>query len=245
MYTGTSLGDLTNVACADWPGLYFHADAGTTYFIQTYGGGLTVDVVPSPNADFTYSPGDPSAFDDATYAYWNGGYWDPTVNGWAWDFGDGTSATGESVSHRFARDGQYEVTLLVSARGGRTNSVTKTVQVQTHDVAILSLATPAKGKVGKQSAITVGIGNTRYPETVQVDLYKLTAQGDVLVGTNIGAVGVMKLKKTVDISFNYMFTSDDATIGKLPFKAVVTIQGARDAVTSDNTQTSAPTLITN
>ena len=245
VYTGTSLGDLTNVACADWPGLYFHADAGTTYFIQTYGGGLTVDVVPSPNADFTYSPGDPSAFDDATYAYWNGGYWDPTVNGWAWDFGDGTSATGESVSHRFARDGQYEVTLLVSARGGRTNSVTKTVQVQTHDVAILSLATPAKGKVGKQSAITVGIGNTRYPETVQVDLYKLTAQGDVLVGTNIGAVGVMKLKKTVDISFNYMFTSDDATIGKLPFKAVVTIQGARDAVTSDNTQTSAPTLITN
>ena len=123
--------------------------------------------------------------------------------------------------------------------------MTKTVHVQTHDVAILSFVTPAKGKVGKQSVITVGIGNTRYPETVQVDLYKLTAQGDVLVGTNVGAVGVMKLKKIVDISFNYTFTSDDATIGKLPFKAVVTIQGARDAVNSDNTQTSAPTLITN
>ena len=37
VYTGTSLGDLTNVACADWPGLYFHADAGTTYYIQAYG----------------------------------------------------------------------------------------------------------------------------------------------------------------------------------------------------------------
>ena len=28
VYTGTSLSNLTNVACADWPGLYFHADAG-------------------------------------------------------------------------------------------------------------------------------------------------------------------------------------------------------------------------
>ena len=246
VYTGTSLGDLTNVACADWPGLYFHADAVTTYYIQTYGGGgLSVDTVPAPNADFMYSPGDPSTFDNTTYAYWNGGYWDPTVNGWAWNFGDGTSSSGESVSHRFARDGQYSVTLVVSARGGRTSSVTKTVRVETHDVGILSLTTPAKGKVGKQGVITVGVGNTRYPEMVQVDLYKLTAQGEVLVGTSIGAVGVMKLKKTVDLSFNYTFTSEDAAVGKLPFKAVATIQGARDAVVGDNAQISPPTLITN
>ena len=243
VYTGTSLSNLTNVACADWPGLYFHADAGRTYYLQTYGGGVSVEVVPPPNADFTYSPGDPSVFDDATYSYWNGGYWDPTVNGWAWKFSDGTAATGESVSHRFARDGDYTVTITVAARGGRTNSVTKSVRVRTHDVTILSLAAPGKGKVGKQSTITVGIGNTRYPETVQVDLFKITPQGDVLVGTSIGAVGVMKLKKTVDLSFNYVFTSDDATLGKLPFKAVATIQGARDAVNSDNTQISPPTLI--
>ena len=35
VYTGTSVGNLTNVACSDWPGLYFHADAGTTYYLQT------------------------------------------------------------------------------------------------------------------------------------------------------------------------------------------------------------------
>ena len=78
---------------------------------------------------------------------------------------------------------------------------------------------------------------------MQVDLFKITPQGDVLIGTSVGAVGVMKLKKTVDLSFDYVFTSDDATLGKLPFKAVATIQGARDAVNSDNTQISAPTLI--
>ena len=154
-----------------------------------------------------------------------------------------TAATGESVSHRFVRDGDYTVTITVTARGGRTNSATKSVRVRTHDVTIVSLADPGKGRVGKQSTITVGIGNTRYPETVQVDLFKITPQGDVLVGTSVGAVGVMKLKKTADLSFDYVFTSDDATLGKLPFKAVATIQGARDAVNSDDTQISAPTLI--
>jgi hypothetical protein len=245
VYTGTSLSDLTNVACADWPGLYFHADAGTTYYLQTYGGGgVSVEVVPPPNADFIYSPGDPSMFDDVAFSYWNGGYWDPTVNGWAWDFGDGTTATGESASHRFARDGDYTVSITVAARGGRTSSATQTVQVRTHDVTILSLVAPDKGRVGKQGVITVGIGNTRYPETVQVDLYKVTQQGDVLVGTSIQAVGVMRLKRAVNFSFNYVFTSDDAIIGKLPFKAVATIQGARDAVNGDNAATSPPTLVT-
>jgi hypothetical protein len=249
VFTGTSLTDLTNVACADWPGLYFHAEAGTTYYLQTYGnqtygGGVSVDVVPLPNADFTFSPSDPSSVDDTTFSYWNGGYWDPTVNGWAWDFGDGATATGESVSHRFAGDGDYNVTITVSARGGRTNTATKTVQVRTHDVAIMSLLAPDKGRVGRQSVITVGIGNTRYQDTVQVDLYKLTPQGDVLVGTSIQTVGVMRLKKTIAFSFNYVFTDDDAAISKVPFKAVATIHGARDAVNSDNAATSTPTLVT-
>lgn len=243
VYTGASLSQLTNVACAEWPGLYFHADAGTTYYLQTFGGGVSVDVVPPPNADFIHVPDDPSVFDDASYTYWNGGYWDPTVNGWAWTFGDGTTATGESVSHRFARDGDYTVTITVAARGGRINTATKTVRVRTHDVTILSLVAPGKGKVGKQSVISVGIGNTRYPETVRVDLFKVTPQGDVLIGTSVGAVGVMRLKKALSLSFDYVFTSDDAVIGKLPFKAVATIQGARDAVNSDNMQTSPPTLV--
>jgi hypothetical protein len=244
VYTGTSLSGLTNVACADWPGLYFHADAGTTYYLQTYGAGVSVDVVPPPNADFTYSPGDPSTFDEVSFSYWNGGYWDPTVTGYAWNFGDGTTATGSPTPHKFPRDGDYTVTITVEARGGRTNSATKTVQVRTHDVTILSLVAPGKGMVGKQGVITVGIGNTRYPESVQVDLYKVTPQGEVLVGTNVQSVAVMKLKKAVNFSLNYVFTSDDAIIGKVPFKAVATIQGARDAAASDNVATSPPTLVT-
>ena len=111
-------------------------------------------------------------------------------------------------------------------------------------MAILSLVAPRKGQVGKQGVITIGIGNTRYPETVQVDLYKGTPQGDVLVGTSIQSVGVMKLKKAVNFSFNYVFTNDDLSNGKVTFKAFATIQGARDALGFDNTATSPPTLVT-
>ena len=244
VYTGASLNELTSVATSSWPGLYFWADANTTYYLQVYGGGVNVDVVPPPVADFQYSPGDPSSIDDVSLSYWNGGYWDPTVTGYSWDFGDGTTETGSPVSHKFANDGDYEVTITVEARGGRTNTATKTVQVRTHDVTILSLAAPKKGSVGKQGTITVGIGNTRYADTVQIDLYKITPTGDVLVGTRTQSVPMMRLKQVVTYSFNYVFTSEDATLVKVPFKAIATIQGARDAMSSDNTATSTATLVT-
>ena len=249
VYTGTSLADLTNVACSEWPGLYFYAEAGTTYYIQRsnwpeWGGGVRIEAIPPPQADFRFTPSDPSVLTDTTFSYWIGGYWDPTVNGWDWDFGDGTTASGESVAHRFASDGDYVVTLKVSARGGRSATATKTVQVRTHDVSILSFATPDKGKVGKPGKISVGIGNTRYAETVRVDLFKVSPQGDVLVGSSTADVPVMPLRKDVQLAFEYVFTADDAAIEKVPFKVVATIVGARDALPGDNTAVAAPTLVT-
>ena len=249
VYTGATLGDLTSVACAEWPGLYFYAEAGRTYYLQTYGGGfmgggVSVDVVPPPAADFRLSPTDPSSLEETQFSYWIGGYWDPTVNGWAWDFGDGGTASGETTSHRFESDGDFTVTLTVSARGGRTATATKIVSVRTHDVAVLSLVTPDKGKVDKPTVITVGVGNTRYQESVRVDLYRVTPQGDVLIGTHTQDVGVMRQKKTVEFAFEYVFTSADAALAKVPFKAVATIEGARDAMPSDNQVVSPPTLVT-
>ena len=135
VYTGTSLADLTSVACPDWPGLYFYADAGTTYYLQYYGGGMRIDVVPPPLVGFTYSPDVPSIYDDVSFRYDTGGYWDPTVTGYAWDFGDGATATGSPTFHRFTTDGDYAVTLTVSARGGRTNSQTQVVHVRTTKVS--------------------------------------------------------------------------------------------------------------
>jgi hypothetical protein len=49
--------------------------------------------------------------------------------GYAWDFGDGTTATGPSVVHSYATGGTYSVKLTVTDRGGNIRSLTQTIIV--------------------------------------------------------------------------------------------------------------------
>jgi PKD domain len=49
--------------------------------------------------------------------------------GYAWNFGDGSTATGPSVEHSYGKGGTYNVTLTVTDRGGDTNTLTQTIQV--------------------------------------------------------------------------------------------------------------------
>jgi PKD repeat protein len=51
---------------------------------------------------------------------------DPTA--WAWDFGDGATATEQSPTHEYARQGRYEVTLVASNVGG-SDSLAKAIIV--------------------------------------------------------------------------------------------------------------------
>jgi PKD domain len=48
---------------------------------------------------------------------------------YSWSFGDGTTASGPSVYHQYAKGGKYNVTLTVRDRGGNTASITQTVTV--------------------------------------------------------------------------------------------------------------------
>jgi immune inhibitor A len=49
---------------------------------------------------------------------------------YAWDFGDGTTATGSSVRHKFAVAGNYTVTLTVTDADGLAGTATRVVQVK-------------------------------------------------------------------------------------------------------------------
>jgi hypothetical protein len=131
----------------------------------------------------------------------------------------------------------------VTTTDGRTASVTQTVQVRTHDVAITKIATPASANVGQTKTITVTLRNIAYPETVQIDLYKSTVNGFVWVGTVTKSVPALSGNRTTAVDFSYKFISDDAKLGKVTFKAVVTIVGARDAYPSDNEVISSITKI--
>jgi len=85
--------------------------------------------LPGPVAEFTVSPLRPSIsrpvqFVDCSH--------DPGERGiaWrAWDFGDGETSVGASPTHRYARDGSYEVTLTLATFDGRVARCSREVGV--------------------------------------------------------------------------------------------------------------------
>ena len=200
LYTGSTLSDLSEKDCrfANSTLFTFAAAARTTYRIRVddyYGGNygpvrLTITQAPDPIAEFTGSPGDPNQYDTVTFSDASS---DPGGNSFSsekWDFGDGTVLTspGQFPTHRFKTDGDYPVKLTVTTADGRAATVTHTIQVRTHDVAISAFAVPTSARPDRSKGITVGISNTRYPERVRVQLLK-SVPGDGLGGRHAHAVG--------------------------------------------------------
>jgi hypothetical protein len=198
---------------------------------------------PPPYADFGFSPSDPSVFEDVQFYNWSYDEAGVGFESQTWDFGDGTSDTGCCPSHRYAADGDYTVQLTVETWDGRQASTSRTVSVRTHDVAITQFSVPQAAKAGQTRTIVVRVSNKRYPEHVQVELYKSVSGGFDHVGSLTQSVPVRPGGRTTDLKFSYTFTPDDAAIGKVTFRAMANIVNARDALPADNEAISAPTKV--
>jgi PKD repeat protein len=201
-------------------------------------------LTPPPVADFYPSPGDPSTFDTVNFNNWSQ---DPACYycGMSayWDFGDGTTSTDWSPYHRYAAEGDYTVSLTVTTQDGRTASTTRTLQVRTHDVAITKFTVPQSAKAGQTRSVSVYVNNTRYPEQVEVQLFKSTPAGWQWVGTLQQEVPVRPSNRTTIFEFSYTFTAEDAQLGRINFRAVATIVNARDALPTNNEAISLPTKV--
>ncbi len=251
VYTGSAPDGLTEVACRsrwwyDSSLFTFHVAAGTTYYFQVGTNENTwvpfhLQVAEPPYPNFDFYPYDPSVFDTVQF---NNYSWDPANVGLSsilWDFGDGTTATDPwSPSHRYAKDGNYTVKLTVNTPDERTASTTRTVVVKTHDVAITKFTVPQSASSGQTRQIVVGLNSKRYVEDVEVQLYKSTPGGWQWIGTLKQTVPVRPANRTTDFAFSYTFTKNDASIGKVTFRAVATIINARDALLADNEAIGSP-----
>ena len=83
--------------------------------------------------------------------------------------------------------------------------------------------------------------SNRYPETVQVELFKSVPGGFQLVATSTQTLPTRN--RVTSVLLSYTFTPEDATIGKVTFKAVVSLLGARDALPADNEAIGPPTKV--
>jgi PKD repeat protein len=110
----------------------------------------------APTADFTYSPTSPKKGETV---HFNGSLSsdpDGTIVSWAWDFGDGTTGTGEKTDHVYrwgdAGDKTFAVVLTVTDNNGSSDVTVKNVTVAEEEQNQLPTAgfsyTPTSPKKG-------------------------------------------------------------------------------------------------
>ena len=85
-----------------------------------------------PNASFAVDPSSPAPDEEVTFDASGSSDADGTIASYEWDLGDGSSATGQSVTNSY-ESGEYTVTLTVTDDSGATDTDSVTVTVESED----------------------------------------------------------------------------------------------------------------
>lgn len=101
----------------------------------------TINVLPQPVADFTYSTlceQQQVQFSDATTG--------PSISSWSWDFGDGSAAGNlQNPTHVYALAGNYNVTLIAGNSSGCLDTIVKAIIVNSVPVPLFTANTSCAG----------------------------------------------------------------------------------------------------
>lgn len=87
----------------------------------------------APVAAFSFSPAEPVAGESIIFSASGSTDSDGTVDSHAWDFGDSTTGTGQTVTHAFDLEGEYTVRLTVTDDDNATGTKTQIVSVYPSD----------------------------------------------------------------------------------------------------------------
>ncbi|MGW6929816.1 hypothetical protein ACWGE0_07075 [Lentzea sp. NPDC054927] len=258
VFRGSALDALTEVDClhSNYSPAIFAATPGETYYVRVaegvYGGEqLTLRLTEAPEIKphaMWVRPAQPGVFDEVKFDV------DPGDPAGRWlksglvEFGDGTPSAAISdsngvvtVSHKYAADGEYDVTISGRTADGRSGSTTQKVKVETHDVTVSNVVAPVTAKVGDTGQVEVSVSNTRYAEDVVVELLRRRPDGYYNI---VGTVRQHVAKdSTAVVPFSYTYTADDAALGKATLKARVRLDGRDDNNAADNERTAETTVV--
>ena len=93
-----------------------------------------------PIANFTYSPSRPKINETVTFNASTSFDQDGTIVSYEWDFGDGTTGTGEIATHQYVESEVHQVTLTVTDDTASNDTYTLAVTVRyTNDIAIINV----------------------------------------------------------------------------------------------------------
>jgi hypothetical protein len=112
---------------------------------------------------------------------------------YVWNFGDGTTASGPSVYHPYAKGGSYPVTLTVTDRGGNTATLTQTVQVLGSDSQPVPPTTTSSGSGSGGSSNALKVQVRLMPQSL-----KSVLRNGIVVGvtSNMPANGIATVSIT-------------------------------------------------
>jgi PKD repeat protein len=85
---------------------------------------------PAISASFIFSPTDPGIAAGTNAVNFDATGSSSGVTTWTWDFGDGTTGTGQKLSHTFTKAGTWVVRLTVTDSAGRAATTTNSVTVK-------------------------------------------------------------------------------------------------------------------
>jgi PKD repeat protein len=98
-----------------------------------------------PVADFTYSPNRPKINETVTFNASTSYDQNGTIVSYEWDFGDGTTGTGEIATHQYLESGVHQVDLTVTDNTANNDTYTSNVEVKyTNDIKLTNVKLSTK-----------------------------------------------------------------------------------------------------
>jgi PKD repeat protein len=145
---------------------------------------------------------------------------DGTILSYAWNFGDGTSGTGATVSHAYANPGIYIATLTVTDNSGGTDSDTAMVSITNAPQNQVPVVNAGPGKTGMAGIPVYFSGSVSDPDgTVGASTWTF-GDGGTAVGTNASHT------YTNAGTFTATFTAVDNLGASASSSVVVTVSSA-------------------